>query len=109
LPPPSSWKSRAEALQEVQVAAHLVVEDGDVALEVMYATVMSVLVLVQLAQDAAHGDHVVVRVRAEDDDALPLRQLARPRILEISALNTSPFSGARDCRSAPAAREVVLA
>jgi hypothetical protein len=48
--------------QEVEVPAHLVVEHGDVAGRLVGDDDL-ILVLVQLAQDAARGDDVVVGVR----------------------------------------------
>ena len=63
---------------------------------VMYATSIVVLVLDELAEDAAHRDDVVVRVRREADRALPLGSLLLPRIFAPSALNTSPFSAPGD-------------
>jgi hypothetical protein len=81
-----------EAAQEVEVAPHLVVEDGDVPRGLVRDDDV-VPVLVQLVEDAAHGDHVVVRVREKTTIRFPAGSLLRPRILEISALNTSPFSG----------------
>ena len=61
--------------QEFEVAADLVVEDGDVARRLVRDEDI-VLILVKLPQDPARRDHVVVRMRGEDDDALALREAA---------------------------------
>ena len=79
LGPPRSPSARPEhaagAADEVEVAPHLVIEDRDVAGGLVRDRDL-VPVLVQLAQHAAHRDHVVVGVRAEHDDPAPARELA---------------------------------
>ncbi len=63
------------AAQEVEIAADLVVEDGDVPRRLIGDQDV-ILVLVQFRQDAAGRDHVVVGVGGEHNDALLARQLA---------------------------------
>ena len=64
---------------------------------VMYATSDLVLVLDELAEDAAHRDDVVVRMRREADRCVcPVGSLLLPRIFAPSALNTSPFTAPGD-------------
>ena len=75
LRPVPAAPSRAE---EVEIAPHVVVEHGDVAARHVGDDDL-VLVLDELAQDAAHRDHVVVRVRREADDPLAARAAWRGR------------------------------
>src|SRR5258708_1165925 len=63
--------------QEAQTPAAPLVEDRDVA-RGLVGDPHLVRIVVQLAEDAARRDDVVVRVRREDDDALALGQLAPP-------------------------------
>ena len=63
-----------EPLEEVDVAAHVVIEHGDVAARHVRDDDV-VVVLRQLAENAAHRDHVVVRMRREADDRAARRQL----------------------------------
>ena len=94
-----------DAAQKIDVLPHLVIEHRDVAGGHVGDDDV-VVVLVELAEDAAHRDDVVVGMRREADD--DLRQLALPRTFEISALNTSPLSGPADPYRA-SSEEVVLA
>ena len=64
-----------EPAKEVDIAADLVIEDRNVAGRLVRHDDV-VVVLVQLVEDAAHGDHVVVRVRREHDDVAVRWQLA---------------------------------
>ena len=63
------------APQEVQIASDLVVEDGDVA-RGLVGDRHPVAVLDQFPEQAAHRDHVVVRVGRENDDVLAAREPA---------------------------------
>ena len=60
---------------KVGVAAHVVVEHRDVARRLIRDDDV-VSVLMELVEHPAHRDDVVVRVRGEDDHALPRRELA---------------------------------
>ena len=60
---------------------------------VMYATMIVVVVLDELAEDAAHRDDVVVGMRREADDPLADRQLRSSRgSSRRAALKTLPFT-----------------
>ena len=64
-----------ETFEEVHVSPHIVIEDGDISTRHVRDG-DRVLVLDKLAQDAAHRDDIVVRVRRETDHALLAGQLA---------------------------------
>src|SRR5688500_6516434 len=59
---------------EIDIAAHVVVEDGDVPAGHVRNDEL-VLVLHQLPENTAHRDDVIIRVRREDDDARAAREL----------------------------------
>jgi hypothetical protein len=65
----------AGAPDEIHVPAHFVIEHGDVPRGLVCDEDV-IAVLVELVQDAAHRDDVVVRMRREHDDPLTGRQLA---------------------------------
>src|SRR5207244_1727021 len=60
-----------------EIAPHFVIEDRDIS-GGLIGDQDFVLILVQLSQDPAGRDHVVVGMRREDDDPLSLRELALP-------------------------------
>ena len=59
----------ADVAQILAIADHLVVAHGNVARRLV-SHVHLMLLVAESAQRAAHRDHVVVRVRTEDDDTL---------------------------------------